>query len=85
MERGHSHHRSRPQNIKYFLNVFAAHKVESANLESTVFLESLLSLSLSLLIHINSTNIYGWTFVKHQRESDLGRNKMTLLLFANYF
>ena len=49
MERGHSHHRSRLQNIKYFLNVFAAHKVESANLESTVFLESLLSLSLSLL------------------------------------
>lgn len=71
----------------FFLKI-AAHKVESSGLESTVFLASLLSLSLSLStleIHINSTNIYGWTFVKHQSDSDLGRNKMTLLLFANYF
>ena len=53
MGRGHSHHRSRLQNIKYFLKGFfflkiAAHKVLSASLESTVFLASLLSLSLSL-------------------------------------
>lgn len=73
----------------FFLKI-TAHKVESSSLESTVFLASLLSLSLSLSlstleIHINSTNIYGWTFVKHQSDSDLGRNKMTLLLFANYF
>ena len=71
----------------FFLKI-AAHKMESSSLESTVFLASLLSLSLSLStleIHINSTNIYGWTFVKHQSDSDLGRNKMTLLLFANYF
>lgn len=51
-----------------------------------IFSISLQPLSLSTLeIHINSTNIYGWTFVKHQSESDLGRNKMSLLLFANYF
>lgn len=32
-----------------------------------------------------SLSLYSRTFFKHQSESDLGRNKMTLLLFANYF
>ena len=95
MERGHSHHRSRPQNIKYFLTFFFSQNCCSQGgkrqpRKLCIFSISpqplSLSLSLSTLeIHINSTKIYGWTFFKHQSESDLDRNKMTLLLFANVF